>query len=130
MPSRNNGFTLVEIVITVMVITLLAAIAIPSLLKARAGAYAAMAQSTLKAISTALETYASSESRYPPETTSLTAITPPYLSTDYFIGIHSGFSFTSDSLTSTAYSITAVPTNANLGNASFTISTGGLLVQN
>ena len=127
---HNTGFTLVEIMVTVMIVTLLAAIAIPSLLRARAGAYDSMAQSTLKAISTAMETYATTKSRYPPDTTSLTNIAPPYLSTDYFTGIHSGFSYTPDSLTSSAYSITAAPTSSTLGNPSFTITTGGLLIQN
>ena len=130
MPNHNDGFTLVEIMVTVMIVALLAGIGIPMLLRARAGAYSAMAQSTLKAISTAMETYASTESRYPPDTTSLTTAVPKYLSTDYFIGIHSGFSYTPDSLTSFAYSVTAAPTSATLGNPSFTISTGGLLVQN
>jgi len=130
MRKRNNGFTLVEIMITVMIIALLAGIAIPALLRARAGAFSAIAQSTLKSISTAMETYASTESRYPPDTTSLTNITPQYLSTDYFTGIHSGFSYNPDSLTSFAYSITAAPVSTTLGNPSFTVSTGGLLVEN
>ena len=130
MYNHNKGFTLVEIMVTVMIIALLAAIAIPGLLRARAGAYGSIAQSTLKAISTAMETYASAESRYPPDTTSLTTAVPKYLSTDYFSGIHSGFSYTPDSLTSITYSITAAPTISSLGNPSFTISTGGLLVQN
>ena len=130
MHSRDNGFTLVEIMVTVMIIALLAGIAIPSLLRARAQAHDSMAQTTLKAISTALETYASSESQYPPNTTSLTNIAPPYLSTDYFTGIHHGFSYNSDTLTGFTYSITAAPANTGLGNASFTISTGGLLLQN
>jgi len=116
MLNRTNGFTLVEIMVTVMIVTLLAAIAIPSLLRARAGAYDSMAQSTLKAISTAMETYATTKSRYPPDTTSLTNIAPPYLSTDYFTGIHSGFSYTPDTLTISTYAITAIPANANLEN--------------
>lgn len=130
MLNRKSGFTLVEIMITVMIIALLAAIAIPSLLRARAIAYDASAQTTLRAISTAMETYASSKSRYPPNTTSLTSIFPPYLSTDYFTGIHSGFLYNTDSLTADIYSITAAPATATLGNASFTITTGGLLIEN
>jgi hypothetical protein len=89
-----------------------------------------MAQTALKSISTAMETYASTENRYPPDVSSLLGITPPYLSTDYFTGSHAGFTFNTDSLTTYTYAITAAPLSPNMGSASFTVSTGGVLVEN
>ncbi len=129
MHTKKDGFTLVEIMVTVFIIALLAAIAIPNLLRARVNANDAAAQASLKSISTALETYASTENRYPPDMSSLLGISPPYLSTDYFTGVHSGYTYTA-SLTLSTYSATATPASANLGSGSFTITTGSILTAN
>lgn len=128
--TRNSGFTLVELMVTVAIVALLAAIAIPNLLRVRVNANDSMAQNALKSIGTAMETYASTENRYPPDTSSLIGITPPYLSTDYFTGIHAGFTFVADSLTDYTYSITAAPINTNQGSASFTVTSGGIVLRN
>ena len=130
MRNQKTGFTLVEIMIVILIIALLAAIGIPNLLRARFEAHDATAQDALKSISTALETYASTENRYPPDTTSLLGVVPPYLAVDYFTGIHSGFTFTTTLLTNDTYSVTAEPVNTNLGSASFTVTTGGVLTEN
>jgi len=121
----RKGFTLVEIMIVVLIIALLAAIAIPNLLRARAQANASAAQATLRGISNALEQYASVNDRYPGNTTSLTGATPPYLPDDYFVGTHNGYTFEA-SLTDYTYTVTATP-NGTINFDTFTISTGGVL---
>lgn len=56
---RNDGFTLVELVIVVAIIAVLAAMAVPGLLRSRMAANEASAVSSLRTISSAEVTYAS-----------------------------------------------------------------------
>ena len=130
MERTDSGFTLVEIMLVILIVALLASIAIPNVLRARINAHDASAQTALKAISTAMETYLSANNAYPPDMTTLVDATPPYLQVDYFTGTHNGFTFTLDSLSNELYSVTAVPASPNLGSGSFTISTGSVLVAN
>lgn len=130
MKKTDSGFTLVEIMIVVLIIALLASIAIPNILRVRVNAHDASAQATLKTVGTAMETYLSTNNVYPSNMTILLNATPPYLQADYFNGVHNGFTFTVDSLSTQLYSITAVPANANLGSSSFTVSTGSVLETN
>jgi len=120
-----GGMTLVEIMIVVLIIALLAAVAIPNLLRARAQANESVAQATLKGISNALEQYASIYNRYPSETSSLTEASPPFLPDDYFTGIHNGYEFEA-TLTDYSYTIMASP-NGTINFNTYTITTGGVL---
>ncbi|MDP3143718.1 MAG: hypothetical protein Q8N14_07310 [Candidatus Omnitrophota bacterium] len=115
--------------IVVAIIALLAAIAIPNLLRARITANNANAQSTLRTISTASETWAAAHNGdYPATSTDLTGAVPPYMNRNYCTLGHSGFSFTC-TMATTGYTIAASPVSANQGDTTYQITTGGILTQ-
>jgi prepilin-type N-terminal cleavage/methylation domain-containing protein len=129
MKINQKAFTLVEIMVVVLILAILAAIAIPNLLRARITANESAAKATLKSISTALENYYSINSQYPLTTSPLIGDVPPYLSTDFFVGDHQGYNF-SAALSLYTYSVIAVPVSASSGTASYSINTQGVLSQN
>lgn len=122
----KKGFTLVETLIVIGIIALLAAIAIPNLLRAKRAANESSAKSTLKTIAVSLENFFASNSDYPLATSELLGVSPPYLNVDYFIGVHSGYTYTSV-LSAYDYTITASPTSTTAGSTTYTITTGGVL---
>lgn len=78
---QRHGFTLVEIMIVVAIISLLAAIAIPNLLRARHNANEAAAIAALRTISTACESFRSAQTptAYPANLAALIATAPVYI---------------------------------------------------
>ncbi len=133
---KIKGFTLAEIMIVVAIIALLAAIAIPNLLRARLTANESSAQSTLRTISTALETYAAANNGAYPTTGEGEAVllspaaTPPYLNRAYDTLTVHGYIYAYTLGTGTTYLVTAVPaTGGTSGNRGFSICTGGVLTQ-
>jgi len=65
MKRSERGFTLVEIMIVVAIIALLAAIAIPNILRGRTSANEAAAIGNIRALVTSMEMYRSVNNRYP-----------------------------------------------------------------
>lgn len=63
--GRGAGFTLIELLIVVAIIAILALIAAPNLLEAQTRAKVARVRADLRAVATALESYATDWSAYP-----------------------------------------------------------------
>ena len=126
--SKRSGFTLVEIMIVVAIIALLAAIAIPNLLRAKISSNDATAKATLRTLSTASETFVTSNNgNYPTDITSLTGASPAYVNAPYCGTTASGYVFAC-SFAATGYTVTATPSNVGTsGTTTFTVSTGGIL---
>ena len=110
------------------IVALLAAIAIPNLLRAKISANDALAQSTLRTLATASETYATSNNgEYPLSIYDLTDAQPPYLNSNYCHQTISGYSYDCN-FSSEEYSFTATPVDTgSSGSQEYTISTGGIM---
>ena len=126
----EQGFTLVEIMILVSIITLLAVITIPNLRHFRMTANDRLAQATLRRMSTAAESYKTvNNGNYPPNESALTGATPPYLDKAYCANSPiAGYIYNCSGMSTSGYTITATPVKAgNTGSATQTITTGGVL---
>jgi type IV pilus assembly protein PilA len=81
MRRTQKGFSLIELLIVVAIILIIAAIAIPNLLRARISANEASGVSSLRTINTACITYNSTYGQYPPVIADLGPVAAPAIPT-------------------------------------------------
>src|SRR5579859_5927626 len=74
MKNKQKGFSLIELLIVVAIILIIAAIAIPNLLRARISANEASAVSSLRTMNTACITYNSTYGQYPVDLSNLSPV--------------------------------------------------------
>ena len=121
------GFTLVEIMIVVAIIALLAAIAIPNLMRARLGANEASAEASIRTIHTAAQSYRAVNTTFPDSLATLASAVPPYIDSVLGNGAKNGYNFAITSSTNT-FSATARPQNYGTSGArSFYVDESGVI---
>lgn len=139
---RNSGFTLVEIMIVVAIIALLAAIAIPNVLRGRTSANEAAAIGNQRALISSLEMYRSVNNVYPDAAGNwgtlmypgggVPAFGPPSFNTANLAGfVVQGYTYTyvpGSAAPVNTYTITVTPQVVNqTGTRSFRASSAGTI---
>ncbi len=133
--NSRKGFTLVEIMIVVAIIGLLAAIAIPNLLRARVNANEGASKGALRTLSTALESYRAAQNppAYPTTAQGLAQLgaavsNPPYIDNLLAGGNKQGYNFAYVSGATTSYSVTGTPVTPNVtGVNTFFVDNSGVI---
>lgn len=128
--GSGRGFTLVEVMIVVAIIALLAAIAIPNLLRARHNANETAAIGATHTLVAALESYRAAQTppSYPAALTDLSDASPPYAPASLTDGTNQGYTYAYEQVSTSQYTLTASPeTSGVTGTRIFFVDESGVI---
>lgn len=127
---RQEGFTLVEIMIVVAIITLLAVLIYPNFLRAKLQSNETVAVESIRVLGTALEGYRAAQTPpdYPDDLIVLSDEIPPYVDSILTSGIRQGYSFTYTRLDEAQFTLNADPITPNVtGERGFYLDETGVV---
>lgn len=128
--KKNQGFTLVELMIVVAIIAIIAAVAVPNLMRAKVNANETAAIGNLKGLRDAQVSYLSRTGQVAQAFSDLTtpASGPSYFDKDLSAPV-SGYNYVLTPIDLYSYTADATPISQYTGTRSFHLDTGGSIHQ-
>lgn len=125
--KKNKGFTLIELMIVVAIIAIIAAIAIPNLLRSRVQSNESATIGNLKTILGAEVSYQARENTYGIYA-DLTGATPPYLDDSWTAEVaKSGYTYAEINPADATQFFAAAAAQTNAGTRSFGVDESGII---